>query len=52
MVEAFCGTWKLIDSQNFDEYMKAIGEFFPDANIENIIKMTFVGTIYILCSEN
>lgn len=26
MVEAFCATWKLTDSQNFDEYMKALGE--------------------------
>lgn len=25
MVEAFCATWKLTDSQNFDEYMKALG---------------------------
>lgn len=28
MVDAFCATWKLIDSQNFDEYMKALGKFF------------------------
>lgn len=26
MVDAFCATWKLVDSQNFDEYMKALGE--------------------------
>lgn len=26
MVDAFCGTWKLVDSQNFDEYMKALGK--------------------------
>lgn len=25
MVEAFCATWKLTESQNFDEYMKALG---------------------------
>ena len=25
MVEAFCATWKLADSHNFDEYMKALG---------------------------
>lgn len=25
MVEAFCATWKLVDSHNFDEYMKALG---------------------------
>lgn len=27
MVDAFCATWKLVDSENFDEYMKALGEF-------------------------
>lgn len=27
MVEAFCATWKLTDSQNFDEYMKALGGY-------------------------
>lgn len=26
MVDAFCATWKLVDSENFDEYMKALGE--------------------------
>ncbi|KAM9341005.1 fatty acid binding protein 7, brain, a [Symphorus nematophorus] len=25
MVDAFCGTWKLVGSQNFDDYMKALG---------------------------
>ncbi|KAK9956039.1 hypothetical protein ABG768_013796 [Culter alburnus] len=25
MVDAFCATWTLVDSQNFDEYMKALG---------------------------
>lgn len=27
MVDAFCASWKLVDSQNFDEYMKALGEY-------------------------
>lgn len=26
MVDAFVGTWKLVDSKNFDDYMKSIGE--------------------------
>ncbi len=26
MVDAFCATWKLTDSENFDDYMKALGE--------------------------
>lgn len=25
MVEKFIGTWKMISSENFDDYMKAIG---------------------------
>lgn len=29
MVEAFCATWKLVDSHNFDEYMKALGRYGP-----------------------
>lgn len=28
MVDAFCATWKLVDSENFDEYMKALGEWW------------------------
>lgn len=27
MVDAFCATWKLVDSENFDDYMKALGEY-------------------------
>nr|XP_032658108.1 fatty acid-binding protein, heart [Chelonoidis abingdonii] len=27
MAEAFAGTWKLVDSNNFDDYMKAIGSY-------------------------
>lgn len=26
MADAFVGTWKLVDSKNFDDYMKSIGE--------------------------
>ncbi|XP_074018311.1 fatty acid-binding protein, heart isoform X1 [Numenius arquata] len=26
MVDAFVGTWKLVDTANFDEYMKALGD--------------------------
>lgn len=26
MVDAFAGTWKLVESKNFDDYMKSIGE--------------------------
>lgn len=27
-MEQFMGTWKLTASENFDEYLKAVGEFF------------------------
>jgi hypothetical protein len=26
MADAFVGTWKLVDSKNFDDYMKSLGE--------------------------
>ena len=26
MVDAFCATWKLVKSMNFDDYMKALGK--------------------------
>lgn len=26
MAEAFVGTWNLVSSENFDEYMKELGE--------------------------
>lgn len=27
MVDAFCATWKLVESENFDDYMKALGQW-------------------------
>lgn len=36
MVDAFCGTWKLVNSENFDEYMKALGKFYY-YKINNIV---------------
>lgn len=26
MADAFVGTWKLVDSKNFDDFMKSLGE--------------------------
>lgn len=26
MADVFVGTWKLVDSKNFDDYMKSLGE--------------------------
>ncbi|XP_015248210.1 fatty acid-binding protein, brain-like [Cyprinodon tularosa] len=42
MVEAFCATWKLVDSQNFDEYMKALGVGFATRKVGNVTKPTVV----------
>ncbi|XP_028293538.1 fatty acid binding protein 7, brain, a [Gouania willdenowi] len=42
MVDAFCATWKLVDSQNFDEYMKAIGVGFATRQVGNVTKPTVV----------
>ncbi|XP_032403506.1 fatty acid-binding protein, brain-like [Xiphophorus hellerii] len=40
MVEAFCATWKLVDSKNFDEYMEAIGIPFATRQVGNVTKTT------------
>jgi len=42
MVDAFCATWKLTDSQNFDEYMKAIGVGLATRQVANVTKPTAV----------
>ncbi|KAK9534326.1 hypothetical protein VZT92_009396 [Zoarces viviparus] len=42
MVDAFCGTWKLVDSQNFDEYMKSLGIGFATRQVGNVTKPTVV----------
>ncbi|XP_075409850.1 fatty acid-binding protein, brain [Tenrec ecaudatus] len=42
MVEAFCATWKLTDSQNFDEYMKALGVGFAVRQVGNVTKPTVI----------
>ncbi|XP_056151256.1 fatty acid binding protein 7, brain, a [Lampris incognitus] len=42
MVEAFCATWKLVDSENFDDYMKALGVGFATRQVGNVTKPTVV----------
>uniref|UniRef100_A0A4W5NGT6 Fatty acid binding protein 7, brain, b n=1 Tax=Hucho hucho TaxID=62062 RepID=A0A4W5NGT6_9TELE len=42
MVDAFCATWKLVDSENFDEYMKALGVGFATRQVGNVTKPTVV----------
>uniref|UniRef100_A0A8C6STI5 Cellular retinoic acid-binding protein 1 n=2 Tax=Neogobius melanostomus TaxID=47308 RepID=A0A8C6STI5_9GOBI len=44
MVEQFVGTWKLTDSENFDEYMKLIsaGVGFATRQMGNVVKPNIV----------
>ncbi|XP_078538026.1 fatty acid-binding protein, heart [Lissotriton helveticus] len=42
MAEAFVGTWKLMESKNFDEYMKAIGVGFAMRQVANMTKPTTI----------
>uniref|UniRef100_A0A8C6U5C1 Cytosolic fatty-acid binding proteins domain-containing protein n=1 Tax=Neogobius melanostomus TaxID=47308 RepID=A0A8C6U5C1_9GOBI len=42
MVEQFVGTWKLTSSENFDEYMKAIGVGFATYQMGNVVKPNIV----------
>ncbi|KAF7254310.1 Fatty acid-binding protein, brain [Varanus komodoensis] len=56
MVDAFCATWKLIDSQNFDEYMKALGVGFATRQVGNVTKPTVIisqeGEIYVIRTQS
>ncbi|XP_029928808.1 fatty acid binding protein 4b [Myripristis murdjan] len=38
MVDQFIGTWKMTSSENFDEYMKAIGVGFATRQMGNMAK--------------
>ncbi|XP_028985957.1 fatty acid binding protein 4b [Betta splendens] len=42
MVEQFVGTWALLGSDNFDEYMKAIGVNFATRQMGNLAKPKLV----------
>ena len=36
MVDAFVGTWKLVDSKNFEDYMKSLGVGFATRQVANM----------------
>ncbi|KAI1901658.1 hypothetical protein AGOR_G00036660 [Albula goreensis] len=38
MVDKFIGTWRMVSSENFDEYMKAIGVGFATRQVGNMAK--------------
>ncbi|KAM4601402.1 fatty acid binding protein 4b [Polymixia lowei] len=42
MVEKFVGTWKMSSSENFDDYMKAIGVGFATRQMGNMAKPNFL----------
>lgn len=42
MVEKFVGTWKMVESKNFDEYMKCLGVGFATRQIANVTKPTTI----------
>ncbi|XP_032437721.1 fatty acid-binding protein, heart-like [Xiphophorus hellerii] len=42
MVDQFVGTWKMISSENFDDYMKALGVGFATRQVGNRTKPNFV----------
>ncbi|KAK1337491.1 hypothetical protein QTO34_002120 [Cnephaeus nilssonii] len=42
MADAFAGTWKLVDSKNFDDYMKSIGVGFATRQVANMTKPTTI----------
>ncbi|KAF5910418.1 hypothetical protein HPG69_014650 [Diceros bicornis minor] len=42
MVDVFVGTWKLVDSKNFDDYMKSIGVGFATRQVANMTKPTTI----------
>ncbi|XP_056154961.1 fatty acid binding protein 4a [Lampris incognitus] len=42
MVERFVGTWKMVSSENFDDYMKAIGVGFATRQVGNRTKPNLI----------
>ncbi|XP_049709884.1 fatty acid-binding protein 9 [Elephas maximus indicus] len=40
MVEPFLGTWKLVSSENFEDYMKELGVSFAARNVAGLVKPT------------
>merc|ERR1712198_62021 len=45
MVENFVGTWKMISSENFDDYMKSIGVGFATRQVGNRTKPNLIVSV-------
>ncbi|XP_027732991.1 fatty acid-binding protein, adipocyte isoform X2 [Vombatus ursinus] len=56
MCEAFVGTWKLISSENFDEYMKEVGVGFATRKVAGMAKPSMIisvqGDVITIKSES
>ena len=42
MCDAFVGTWKLVSSENFDDYMKEVGVGFATRKVAGMAKPTLI----------
>ncbi|XP_037057289.1 fatty acid-binding protein, heart-like [Peromyscus leucopus] len=42
MTDAFVSTWKLVDSKNFDDYMKSLGVGFATRQVASMTKPTTI----------
>jgi fatty acid-binding protein 3 len=56
MAEAFVGKWKLVESENFDEYMKAVGVGLMTrklgATVKPVMTVTVNGSHWSIVSES
>ncbi|XP_043830056.1 fatty acid-binding protein, adipocyte [Dromiciops gliroides] len=56
MCEQFVGTWKLISSENFDEYMKEVGVGFATRKVAGMAKPSMIisvqGDVITIKSES
>ncbi|XP_041101079.1 fatty acid binding protein 4a [Polyodon spathula] len=54
MVDKFLGTWKMVTSENFDDYMKALGVGFATRQMGNMAKPSLIFSVEngILCMKS
>ncbi|XP_073420395.1 fatty acid-binding protein, heart [Dendrobates tinctorius] len=56
MVDKFVGTWLLVESKNFDDYMKGLGVGFATRQIANVTKPTTIisydGDVIVLHTQS
>ena len=45
MCDAFVGTWKLVSSENFDDYMKEVGVGFGSRKVAGMAKPNLIITV-------